>query len=191
MKKFFRSSEVSSSGRTVSGYAIVFDSLSQDLGGFREIIRKGAVTPELLQKSDIFANWEHNNSYVLGRTRNGKGNIQLNIDDHGLFFEFELPETVKGDEVLSYITRGELDECSFCFGLDLNDPTCERWTTNPDGSQFREILKIAGLYDISLCFNGAYPATECSARDLEHAQKQMRINKMYKFYNELLDELTK
>lgn len=191
MKKFFRSSEVQSSGRTVSGYAVVFDSLSHDLGGFREIIRKGAITQELIEKSDIFANWEHNNSYVLGRLRNGKGNIKMRVDEHGLFFEFELPETAKGDEVLSYINRGELDECSFCFSLDFSDPGCERWDINSDGSQIREILKIDGLYDIALCFNGAYPATECSARDLEHAQKQIKINKMYKFFNELLDELDK
>ena len=39
--------------RTITGYAIVFESWSRDLGGFYEIIRKGAITQELINRSDV------------------------------------------------------------------------------------------------------------------------------------------
>ena len=176
MKKYFRSQDITNSGRTVYGYCIVFDTESVDLGGFQEIIRKSAVSEDLIEKSDIFLNWNHNQDYVLARSKKGKGNLELRIDNHGLFFQADLPDTAKGNEVLSYIQRGELDECSFCFSLDYNDKSSERWTYRNDNTQLREILKINELYDVALCFKGAYSDTECSLRDLEHCKNE--INKL-------------
>ena len=176
MKKYFRSQDITNSGRTVFGYAIVFDKESIDLGGFQEIIRKSAVSEDLINKSDIYLNWNHNNDYVLARSKYGKGNLELRIDNHGLFFQAELPDTAKGNEILSYIQRGELDECSFCFSLDYNDKSSEKWTYRNDNTQLREILKIKQLYDVALCFKGAYSDTECSLRDLEHCKEE--INKL-------------
>lgn len=176
MKKYFRSQDITNSGRTVYGYCIVFDTESVDLGGFQEIIRKSAVSEDLIEKSDIFLNWNHNQDYVLARSKKGKGNLELRIDNHGLFFQADLPDTAKGNEVLSYIQRGELDECSFCFSLDYNDKSSERWTYRSDNTQLREILKINELYDVALCFKGAYSDTECSLRDLEHCKNE--INKL-------------
>ena len=44
MKEIRNLGDVSSlEGRTVEGYAIVFDSLSNDLGGFHEIISRSAL----------------------------------------------------------------------------------------------------------------------------------------------------
>ena len=190
--KIYRSADIQAgSGRFIEGYAVVFNVLSEDLGGFREIIRPSAITQDLINSSDIIANMNHRDDYMMARLRNGKGNIELTLDNHGLKFRFDCPETSKGEELLQHVKRGEITQCSFCFGLDYSDKESERWTRNSDGSQVREILKIERLYDISCVINPAYEATECQARDIEHCLKQTQINKKQAFYLDLLDELDK
>ena len=192
INKIYRSADITSGdGRFIEGYAVVFNVLSADLGGFREIIRASAITYELIACSDILATMNHLDSYMMARLRNGKGNIDLTIDEHGLKFRFECPETAKGEELLQHVKRGEITQCSFAFSLDYLDKGSERWTVNADGTQVREILKIERLYDISCVINPAYEATECQARDIEHCKQQTRINKIYGFYADLLDELDK
>lgn len=192
INKIYRSAEISSgSGREICGYAIVFNVLSEDLGGYRELIKKEAITSQLISSSDILATMDHRSDYMMARLRNGKGNIDLTIDEHGLKFRFECPETAKGEELLQHVKRGEITQCSFAFSLDYSDKDAEKWTRNADGTQIREIWKIERLYDISLVQNPAYPSTECYARDVEHCKQQTRINRIYEFYSDLLDELDK
>ena len=192
INKIYRSADITSgSGREICGYAIVFNVLSDDLGGYRELIKKEAITQELIACSDIIANMDHRSDYMMARLRNGKGNIDLTIDEHGLKFRFECPETAKGEELLQHVKRGEITQCSFAFSLDYSDKDAEKWTRNADGTQIREIWKIERLYDISLVQNPAYPSTECYARDVEHCKQQTRINRIYEFYSDLLDELDK
>jgi len=149
--KIFRNSELNNTENKVSGYCIVFEKESVNLGGFTEIIHRGAITQETLDNSDIFATLDHKTDYVLARSKYGKGNLLLTVDDKGVYFEFELPDTFKGDEVRSYIKRGELNQCSFCFSLDVNDKSSEKWSVR-NNLQYREIFKIDKLYDISLVF---------------------------------------
>lgn len=189
--KIYRSSDLSQSkDRVVEGYAVVFNSLSEDLG-FREIIRPSAITQELINNSDIIANVDHNNEYMMARLRKGKGNIDLTLDEHGLKFRYTIPDTVKGDELWSHIERGEIDQCSFAFGIDYSDPAAEKYHVDKDGVTIREILKISKLYDISAVINPAYENTEIYTRDLNHVNDQIRINKLNNFYLDLLDDISK
>lgn len=189
--KIYRSSDLTQSkDRVVEGYAVVFNSLSEDLG-FREIIRPSAITQELINNSDIIANVDHNNEYMMARLRKGKGNIDLTIDEHGLKFRYTIPDTVKGDELWSHIERGEIDQCSFAFGIDYSDPAAEKYHVDKDGVTIREILKISKLYDISCVINPAYEDTEVYTRDIDHVNENIRINKLNNFYLDLLDEISK
>ena len=190
--KIYRSLDLTQSkDRVVEGYAVVFNKLSQDLGGFREIIRPSAITEELINNSDIIANVDHNNEYMMARLRKGKGNIDLILEERGLKFRYTIPNTVKGDELWSHIERGEIDQCSFAFGIDYSDPAAEKYYVDKDGVTIREILKIAQLYDISAVINPAYEDTEIYTRDLNHVNENIRINKLNNFYLDLLDEISK
>lgn len=151
--------------RTITGYAIVFESWSRDLGGFYEIIRKGAITQELINRSDVIMNVNHDNDKMVARSVNGEGTLKLTLDDIGLRFEFDAPPTPLGEELLFNIRSGNLFECSFAFSLSGSE-TCERWTKDENMLR-REILEIGGIYDCSIVTVAAYGATSCHTRGLE------------------------
>ena len=54
----------------VGGYAAVFNSLSEDLGGFREVIRRGAFTHTIAQGADVRFLINHD-GMPLARTKSG------------------------------------------------------------------------------------------------------------------------
>ena len=196
LNKIYRSVDIKSPENTrfIEGYAVVFNSLSEDLGGFREIIRPSAITWDLINNSDIIANVDHNNEYMMARRKYGKGNIEFKLDEHGLYFRYELANTEKANELLSHIQRGEIDSCSFCFGIDYDTPGGEKWYRDADGTQIREITRISGVFDISCVIRPAYNETsvvEAQQRDLEHARKISKINNMIDFYLEMLNDIEK
>lgn len=154
--------------RTISGYAVVFDSWSRDLGGFYEIIRKGAISQELINNSDIIMNVNHDDDKMVARAVNGEGTLHLTLKDDGLYFEFEAPPTALGDELLYHVRSGNLFECSFAFSLSGSD-TCERWYKE-ENTLRREILEIGGLFDCAIVTHAAYSSTSCSTRGLEREQ---------------------
>lgn len=164
-KLYFRNSDVKAEGdnesRTISGYAVVFDKWSRDLGGFKEIVRKTAITDELVKSSDIIMCVNHDQDKMLARSRNGEGTLQLELRDEGLFFMFDAPTTTLGDEILYNVRNGNLFECSFCFSIPENGDV---WSRDADGNLSREIVAIDGLYDCSIVTHAAYPDTSVSAK---------------------------
>ena len=156
-------------GRTIQGRAIVFESLSNDLGGFKEIIKKGAISQELVDSSDVFARTNHSDDYILARCNKGKGSLQLDLKDDGLYYSFEAPNTEKGNELVEHIRRGEISQSSFAF-MVAQEPDAERWT-KIDGVTVREIYKIAYLGDVAPVFTPAYSETSVSLRALDKAKE--------------------
>ena len=152
-------------GRTVSGYAIRFDEESQNLG-FYETIARGAVTDEIIKNSDVFARMDHRDDVVLARSRYGEGSLSLELREDGLFYSFECPNTIWGDELLEHIRRGEISTSSFAFSLPDNKE-CQRWYKDENGRLCRTIYQIGALYDVSPVFEPAYLTTSCSARSKE------------------------
>ena len=161
-------------GRTITGYAVVFDTWSRDLGGFYEIIRRGAITSELIERSDIIMNVNHDDEKMVARSVNGEGTLHLTLDDKGLRFEFEAPPTPLGEELLFNVRSGNLFECSFAFSLSGSEG-CERWTRDNDVLR-REILEIDGLYDCAIVTHAAYGSTSCSTRGLQ--KEEINITKI-------------
>lgn len=152
-------------GRVVSGYAVVFDQPSQDMG-YLEFIDRGAITQELIDSSDIFMRFDHKDDNFLARSRYGQGTLKLTLDDKGLFYEFEVPDTAFGNDVLSKIQRGECVGSSFAFGVDKTDASAQKWSQDSEGVITRHIYKIAALWDCSVVAEPAYLSTTVQARSL-------------------------
>lgn len=191
-KLYFRSkleSPVESESRTIKGVAIVFDKWSNDLGGYIERIKPTAITQELIDNSDVIANREHNSAdYMMARRKKGKGTLNLELREDGLYFEFDAPNTAKGDELLFDVRNGNLDECSFAFTLG-GEKGADSWYKDESGKLCRDINHINGLYDISLVAHAAYSDTYCySQRGLEMVEKDKELSSKY---DEMIDEIKK
>lgn len=170
-----RSEDKFSATRTVTGYAVIFESESNDLG-FIEVIKRGAITQELVDSCDIFCKFNHDDNKVLARSNMGKGSLKLTVDDKGLRYEFEAPNTDLGDELLEYIKRGDLYQSSFAFALDIDDKSAQKWE-NRNGKYYRTIYKIAALYDVSPVWQPAYSETTVDKRSLEEYNNIVENNK--------------
>jgi len=147
--------------RTVSGYALLFDS-ETDMGGFREVIRREAVN-DIISKSDIRALKNHDPNIILARSKYGKGTLDLSIDDKGLRFSFDMPHS--REDLLEEMERGDIDQCSFRFQLNEDG---QRWTEAANGDKpLRELTGFRALYDVSVVTFPAYEDTTVAleARD--------------------------
>lgn len=196
-KIIFRSTDIQSEkeSRIITGRAIVFESWSKNLGGFYEIIHRGAITQELIDKSDIIMNINHDDEKMVARSRQGKGTLSVSLKDDGVYFSFEAPTTSRGDELLYNVRSGNIFECSFAFTIP-DDLHSERWYVDSDNVYRREVNVIDGLYDMSLVIHGAYGDTNCQTRcaDNEVLNPGDKITeyrkKIDKYYDDKMSELT-
>lgn len=146
--------------KKISGHAARFNSMSENLGGFRERIAPGAFAASLLD-ADVRALWNHDANIVLGR--NKSGTLRLIEDDIGLHFEVDMPDTqLVRDMVIGPIERGDVNQCSFGF-YTIED----RWE-NIDGEMIRTLLKCE-LLDVSPVTYPAYPETDVAVRSMNAA----------------------
>ena len=166
--------------RIVEGYAIVFNSQSEDLG-FYETISPSAVTEDTINTSDVFCLFNHNPDKVLARCRYGEGSLSLSIDEKGLKYSFQAPNTELGNELIEHIRRGEIDSSSFAFIVSSEEGS-EVWE-NINGTTHRTINKIECLVDVSPVWQPAYSATSVNARAKEMLN-EMEKEKLEKLDNE-------
>lgn len=174
--------EDGSKSRTIEGYAIVFNEASvplwdDDEGRAVEVIAPGAVTRELLDASDIKMTMYHNREKILARSHNGEGTLSYEIDERGVKFRFDAPETPNGDEALALVERGDISGCSFAFSTRYFDDSCVSCDVSRDGDKTVEtytVRSILGIYDFTLAADPAYEQTEVSKRELYDDFKELR-----------------
>lgn len=147
----------------IVGYAAVFNSWSEDLGGFVERIMPGAFK-KTIQEADVRALWNHNPDYVLGRTKSGT--LALSEDQHGLRMEITPPDTQFGRDFMESMARGDVDQSSFGFRVIEGK---EEWEKPPAESSDRlwkrTVLEVR-LFDVSPVTFPAYAQTEAHLRSL-------------------------
>lgn len=138
----------------LSGYAIVFNSPSENMGFIESV---GSHALDDVDLSSVFALYNHDFNNVLGKT--GK-NLSLNVDEKGLSFSLEL---LPSDEhIFELVKDGIINKMSFGFIVDKD---------NWQDSTHRTILKIKELQEISLVPVPAYEGTDIIAkRSLEMAE---------------------
>ena len=153
--------------RTVEGYALVFGKQSRDLGGFTEVIEPTALEG-ILEKSDILCLLNHNEDRgILARSKYCTGSLELTIDDTGLKYRFEAPNTVLGDELLEGLRRGDISTSSFAFTIGK-----DTWTKKEDGSYLRTINSFKELFDVSPVYKEAYPDTSVALRKMQDLESE-------------------
>lgn len=145
-------------GYIIEGHALVFNSKSVDLGGFREIILPGALDGVLASSPDVRALLNHDPNFVLGRTKSGT--LRLAADDVGLHNEIEPPNASFARGLIESMKRGDIDQMSFAFDIGPDD---DEWLMEGD-MLVRKIKHIAGLYDVSVVTYPAYEETHVSVR---------------------------
>ncbi len=162
------SRESDTTGRTIVGYAAKFESWSEPImGWFRETIARSAF--DGCDMHDVIMCFNHRDDAILARTTSGT--LRLEIDDVGLRFAFEAPQTTLGNDMLELVRRGDVSKCSFRFGVK-EDSWMYADAHNGLELDERTILRFSHVVDVSLVTFPAYPATEASVRRLEERKQE-------------------
>ena len=130
---------------TVVGYGAVFNSMSNDLGGFREFIAPDAFEGRL--EDDVRFLVNHDANLILARTTNGT--LRLSVDEKGLRYEADMPNTSSARDLMELLKNGTISQSSFAFTVEEDS-----WEVK-DGMNIRTIDKVSQLYDVS---SVTYPA---------------------------------
>ena len=173
-----REAEGGCESRTITGYAILFNTPSAPLWDdddeeVREVIAPEAVTRSLLDTCDIKMTMFHNRQLILARSKEGAGTLSYTVDDKGVAFSFDAPNTADGDKALELVRRGDIAGCSFMFRARYWDrEKVEISTETRDGKAYTvyTVRQIEGIYDFTLAADPAYPDTTCEAAERELAE---------------------
>jgi HK97 family phage prohead protease len=176
-----RETEGQQGSRVITGRPIVFGVRSHNLTPWSstrvvyEILEPGCISREVLQKSDIILNLNHNSNVVnvLGRYRNNpdKDTLKLEMRGDGIDCECDLPETTAANDTLTLIKRGDITGMSFAFDDDYEDSengvSYEKTNDIEDGKVvwLRHVKRIVNLYDVSIVTHPAYEQTSVATRE--------------------------
>ena len=138
----------------IEGTAARFDSLSEDLGGFREVLAPRCFDNVL--QDDVRALFNHDSNYVLGRTKSNT--LQIWQDDVGLHYRIQPPNTQFAKDIIESINRGDITGSSFGFSFIWDED--DSWTRDKNGTPIRTINRVRQLYDVSPVTFPAYPETD-------------------------------
>ena len=140
-------------GMTFTGYASVFNSPSEDLGGFIEYVAPGAFKRSLQSRNEVKLLWNHDSGEPLASLRGGT--MQLVEDERGLKVTAQLPNTTRGRDVAELLRTNVINEMSFGFNVIKDN-----WSR--DGQT--RTLESVRLFEVSVVSFGAYKATEAAVR---------------------------
>lgn len=145
----------------IRGYAALFNVDSEDLGGFRTRIMPGAFD-RVVPGADVRLLVNHDPNLLLGRT--ASGTLKLSVDDRGLYFEGQPPQTDFATHYIEAIRRGDMTGCSFSCDWE---PGQAVWN---DDFSIRTIKQLSALYDVGPVTTPAFSQTSVAAYDLEQAK---------------------
>ena len=169
--------------RTIEGTPIVFGVRSVNLTPWSdtrevyEVLEHGCITQELISRSDVILNLNHSNMVpdVLGRCRNGKGTLELELRENKIGCRCDLPRTNNANDALELMRRGDITGMSFAFEDDYQDSengvSYERTNEMRNGKEvwLRHVKKITGLYDVAIVTHPAYEQTNVGLREASEA----------------------
>lgn len=148
---------------TLRGHAAVFNSLSDDLGGFRELIEPGAFRAALRGDHDVRLLFNHDPNFVMART--ASGSLELREDATGLHVWARVAPLGWVTDLRASMQRGDIDQMSFAFTIREGG---DDWAVTDDGQIVRTIRAdgVDELFDVSVVTYPAYRATAVSMRSV-------------------------
>lgn len=143
----------------ITGHAAVFGSPSEDLGGFRERIKRGAFKRALAGSPDVVLLQNHDPNLVLARTTSGT--LQLREDPQGLYIDAKAADTSYARDLRVVMQRGDVSQMSFAFDIAKDG---ERWDSGAASERSVTVHDVERLYDVSVVTAPAYPTTDATMR---------------------------
>lgn len=159
------SAGLTATGKTIAGYAAVFNSPTNICDLWVEVIERGAFSDALASGEDVLALYSHELERLLGRR--SSGTLRLAEDDKGLRVEIDLPDTSDGRDVATLIERGDLKGMSFGFCV-----TRQEWDETADPPV--RTIKAVDLREVTVTADPAYPDTEVGMLELEQCRRDRR-----------------
>lgn len=163
--------------RYISGYAVVFEQYSRTFWDeWVEIIDRNAFANT--DMSDVVMVVDHSREVgdVLARSKNGVGSLEISIDEVGVKFRFEAPNTTRGRDLVELIERGDISECSFAFWVKADE-----WRYDVAfGDKImdeRRVLEVARLADLSIVVTGQYAQTSVDVDERALAEEYRQANR--------------
>ncbi|MDU7134687.1 MAG: HK97 family phage prohead protease, partial [Enterobacteriaceae bacterium] len=160
-----RAEQQSDQPTRIIGYGSVFNSRSEPLWGFREIIKPGAFDDVLT--NDVRGLFNHDPNFILGRS--AAGTLSLSVDERGLQYNILAPDTQTiRDLVIAPMVRGDISQSSFAFQVARDG---DDWYEDDEGIVIREISKFSRLYDVSPVTYPAYQDADSGVRSMKAWQE--------------------
>lgn len=175
-------------GRHISGKAISFDTESNDIG-FIEILHRGCISQELIDSSNIVFLYNHDYNQVIARANKGKGTLNIDLRDDGVYFDLEVPNTTMGNDLLENIRLGNITQCSFGFSYANEEGAYK--DEKIDDVWYRNVYKIGKLYDLSAVTYPAYDDTYVNARMQERSKMEDKLKETEEIQKEVRAEENK
>jgi HK97 family phage prohead protease len=153
----------------LTGISPPWDSLSVDLGGFREKFAPTAFDGLVDRhpndprgKIDVPFLRDHEPSLITGRTTNGR--LEIFKDAKGLGYRHDPIQTQAGKDLVMLVEDRTITGASFAFTTSADG---EAWTEDERGTPIRTVFRASGLYDISAVTYPAYPSSSIAPRSLD------------------------
>jgi len=145
----------------LKGYAAKFNTYSRLMYDFYTVFKPGCFDTALADvEIDCKANVSHDNDRLLGRYYPAKGveSLKLSVDDIGLKFEIDLPNTTLARDSVELIKAGAISGCSVAVLISE-----DKWEGKYNSYDVRQIISMAKLFDICITPDPAFPDTIVSA----------------------------
>lgn len=166
------------SGHIVEGLAAVYEQetrIADFFGEFIEVIRKGAFDECDFDDVLLLVNHDMRGIPLARSRRNNKSSkpntMQLGVDEDGVKIRADLATETnsQASALYSAIDRGDIDKMSFCFYVSEEN---QKWSKR-DGVDYREILKVDKVIEVSAVNFPAYEGTNINSRSLENDRRAL------------------
>jgi HK97 family phage prohead protease len=149
----------------VEGYAAKFNQITVIDGYFKEVILPGFFDDVL--NDDVRCLKNHDPNFILSRSINGAGTLNLTVDEIGLKYSYETPNITYAKDLQQSIELGDVSQSSFSF-IAKN----ENWQVSDGEMDVRELIKCDRLFDVSPVTFPAYADTTVAKRSLENYKEK-------------------